>query len=71
MEQKIQIKWIGFDSWCRPMFQTKRGTYVCDTSMAYGSDAPMTLCSKNNNEYDGEPDTLLKTDAFEVVKDFN
>ena len=30
----------------------------------------MRLCTKNNNEFDGEPDTALKTDAFEIVDDF-
>lgn len=69
-EQKIQIKWVGFDSWSRPMFQTRKGTFLVDTNIAFGSDEPMRLCTKNNNEFDGEPDSLVKTDAFEVVKDF-
>jgi hypothetical protein len=30
----------------------------------------MRLCTKNNNEFDGEPDTALKTDAFEIVDYF-
>ena len=43
--------------------------YVVDISLDY-SHQNMRLCTKNNNEFDGEPDTALKTDAFEIVDDF-
>ena len=59
--EKIKIKHVGFDSWDREVFQTQKGTY---------SHQNMRLCTKNNNEFDGEPDTALKTDAFEIVDDF-
>ena len=47
----------------------RKGTYVVDISLDY-SHQNMRLCTKNNNEFDGEPDTALKTDAFEIVDDF-
>ena len=67
--EKIKIKHVGFDSWDREVFQTQKGTYVVDISLDY-SHQNMRLCTKNNNEFDGEPDTALKTDAFEIVDDF-
>ena len=67
--EKIKIKHVGFDSWDREVFQTQKGTYVVDISLDY-SHQNMRLCTKNNNEFDGEPDTALKTDAFELGDDF-
>lgn len=67
--EKIKIKQVGFDSWDREVFQTQKGTYVVDINLDY-SHQNMRLCTKNNNEFDGEPDTALKTDAFEIVDDF-
>ena len=43
--------------------------FSVDISLDY-SHQNMRLCTKNNNEFDGEPDTALKTDAFEIVDDF-
>ena len=57
--EKIKIKHVGFDSWDREVFQTQKGTYVVDISLDY-SHQNMRLCTKNNNEFDGEPDTALK-----------
>ena len=65
--EKIKIKHVGFDSWDREVFQTQKGTYVVDISLDY-SHQNMRLCTKNNNEFDGEPDTALKTDAFEIAE---
>lgn len=67
--EKIKIKHVGFDSWSREIFQTQKGTYVVDINLDY-SHQNMRLCTKCNNEFDGEPDTALKTDAFEIVDDF-
>lgn len=66
---KIKIKQVGFDSWDREVFQTQKGTYVVDVNLDY-SHQNMRLCTKCNNEFDGEPDTALKTDAFEIVEAF-
>lgn len=68
--EKIKIKQVGFDSWDREVFQTQKGTYVVDVNLDYSHQA-MKLCTKYNNEFDGEPDTPLKTDAFEIVEDFD
>ena len=68
--KKIKIKHVGFDSWDREVFQTQKGTYIVDVNLDYSHQA-MRLCTKCNNEFDGEPDTALKTDAFEIVEDFD
>lgn len=34
------------------------------------NDREMSLYTKCNNEFDGEPDTPVDTERFEVVKDF-
>ena len=68
--EKIKIKSVGFDSWDREVFQTQKGTYIVDVNLDYSHQA-MRLCTKCNNEFDGEPATALKTDAFEIVEDFD
>ena len=68
--EKIKIKSVGFDSWDREVFQTQKGTYIVDGNLDYSHQA-MRLCTKCHNEFDGEPDTALKTAAFEIVEDFD
>lgn len=70
MEQKIKIKSIGIDSWNREVFQTEKGTLLCDVNLDYSREN-MRLCTKYNNEFDGEPDTPLKTERFVVVESFD
>ncbi len=70
MEQKIKIKSVGFDSWNREVFQTEKGTLLCDVNLDYSREN-MRLHTKYNNEFDGEPDAALKTDCFVVVKSFD
>ena len=67
--EKIKIKHVGFDSWDREVFQTQKATYVVDIRLDY-SHQIMRHSTKNNNDFDEEPDTALKTDAFEIVDDF-
>ena len=67
--EKIEIKSIGFDSFDREVFQTAKGSLLCDIALDY-SHKEMILCTKLNNEFDGEPDTTLKSDRFVVVKEF-
>lgn len=71
MDAKIQIRYIGHDSWSRPAFETRKGSLLVDTNMSDAfNDREMSLCTKCNNEFDGEPDTPVDTERFEVVKDF-
>lgn len=71
MDAKIQIRYIGHDSWSRPVFETRKGSLLVDTNMSDAfNDREMSLCTKCNNEFDGEPDSPVDTERFEVVKDF-
>lgn len=66
---KIEIKSIGFDSWNREVFQTKKGSLLCDINLDY-SHENMRLYSKVNNEFDDEPNIPLKTERFIIVDEF-
>ncbi len=68
--KKIEIKSIGFDSWNREVFQTAKGSLLCDINLDR-SHMNMKLCAKANNEFDGEPDFYLKAERFVVVKEFS
>ena len=67
---KIEIKSIGFDSFDREVFQTAKGSLLCDINLDY-SHENMSLHVKLNNEFDGEPDYPLKSERFIVVKEFS
>lgn len=66
---KIEIKSIGFDSWDREVFQTKKGSLLCDVNLDY-SHKNMKLHAKINNDFDGEPDFPVKTERFIIVDEF-
>ena len=66
---KVEIKSIGFDSWNREVFQTKKGSLLCDVNLDY-SHNNMKLCTKFKNEFDGEPDIPIKTERFIIVDEF-
>lgn len=62
---QIEIKSLGFDDWGREVFTTKKGTLIVNVA-----NEGIKLHTKCNNEWDGEPDTALKTDAFIIVDNF-
>lgn len=66
---KIEIKSIGFDSWDREVFQTKKGSLLCDVNLDY-SHKNMKLHAKINNDFDGDPDFPVKTERFIIVDEF-
>lgn len=66
---KIEIKSIGFDSWDREVFQTKKGSLLCDVNLDY-SHENMRLHTKIYNDFDGEPDFPVKTERFIIVDEF-
>lgn len=68
--KKIKIKSIGFDSLDREVFQTEKGSLLCDVNLDR-THQNMRLCAKLNNDFDGEPDFPLNTEKFEIVEDFS
>lgn len=67
---KIEIKCIGLDSFSREVFQTAKGSLLCDVNLDY-SRKNMRLCAKANNEFEGEPDFPVKVERFVVVDEFS
>ena len=52
------FKFIGQDSWDRPVYEGEDGTLLVDTDPI--STRPIRLCTKMNNRFDGEPDTPIE-----------
>ncbi len=58
--KKIVLKFAGLDSWCRPVYQANNQFYVdVDPRRRY----PPNICTKANNEFDGEPDFPIPDDT--------
>lgn len=51
----LHLKYIGRDSWERPVYMDDEGVVWKDVDPRAGSKAD--LCTAVNNEFDGEPDT--------------
>lgn len=66
---KVTLKFLGMDSWNRPVYEDENGTLWKDVNprRAYAPD----LCTAVDNQFDGEPDTnmyyLKKYDNAELV----
>lgn len=54
--KKIVLKFVGLDSWDRPVYQGNDQLYV-DINPRCGY-LPQ-ICTKANNAFDGEPDTPI------------
>ena len=77
---RISIKFAGMDGWARAVFVTQKECvyYKSVELMPHPNfnelpteDKEILLRSLHTtDEFDGEPDTALKTDAFEIVDDF-
>jgi hypothetical protein len=61
---KLKLKFVGVDSWDRPVYQDESGRLWKDVNLGRGEPS---LCSSNNNEFDGEPDMPLRGE-YEMVK---
>ena len=64
------LKYIGFDSWNRPVYEDQDGVLFVDTSPIF--TCQMSLCTKCGNKFDGEPDTPVcytkyRKDTFSVA----
>lgn len=54
-EAILHLKYLGRDSWDRPVYEDDNGVIWKDTDPRAGREA--NLCTSAGNEFDGEPDT--------------
>lgn len=54
----LHLKFIGMDSWDRPVYKDDLETLWKDVDPRAGMQ--LDLCTSANNEFDGEPDTGMK-----------
>lgn len=57
-DRELRLKYIGRDSWKRPVYEDRDGKLWKDVDPRVGR-VPR-LCSVLNNDFDGEPDTPLE-----------
>lgn len=50
---KLVLTLIGQDSWSRPVYQSADGQLYVDIDPR--KCCPPNICTKNNNDFDGEP----------------
>lgn len=55
---KRHFFFIGCDRWERPVYKNEDGLLLVDVCPL--SDRPADLCTKCDNEFDGEPDISIK-----------
>ena len=58
--EKLTLYYKGRDSWRRPVYESDGKLFV-DVNPQKGSRPG--VCSKYNNEFDGEPDTSVREDV--------
>ena len=51
---KLALRYIGIDSCDRPIYKSEKGNLYVDTNPR--KDWAPQICTKFNNQYDGEPD---------------
>lgn len=61
----LHLKYLGRDSWDRPVYRDDEGILWKDVDPRAGGRA--NLCTSVDNEFDGEPDTDMK--YFEKYRD--
>ena len=54
----LHLKFVGMDSWDRPVYKDDSGTLWKDVDPRAGMKP--NLCTLVNNEFDGEPDIGMK-----------
>ena len=54
----LHLKFVGMDSWDRPVYKDDSGTLWKDVDPRAG--VKPNLCTSVNNEFDGEPDIGMK-----------
>lgn len=55
--EKLTLNYFGCDSWDRPLYKDKDGKIFVDVSPL--SRCEPEICTKYNNQPEGEPDTLI------------
>lgn len=60
---KLILTYVGRDSWSRPVYQCGETLYV---DVDPRKDRKPDLCTKNGNQFDGEPDWPI-AEGTEVV----
>ena len=62
----MDAKFIGIDSWKRPVYECEDGTLIKYTDPR--ADRRLRLYTSVNNEYEGEPDMPVKMDITLLPK---
>lgn len=57
---KLVLTYCGRDSWSRPVYECGGRLYV---DVAPRADCPPKICTKYNNEFDGEPDCPVSAEV--------
>jgi hypothetical protein len=60
----LKLRFIGMDSWYRPVYRDESGRLWKDVNLGRGEPA---LYSASGNDFDGEPDMPPK-DTFEIIR---
>lgn len=63
MKKALHLEYIGRDSWERPVYKCDGKLYV---DVDPHQNRPADICTKSNNEFDGEPDCPISND-IEVI----
>lgn len=59
------LKFCGMDGWARPVYKDEDGKLYVDTDPR--PDREPCICTKNNNEFEGEPCDPVDTDYISFV----
>ena len=57
--QTLQLTHVGRDSWDRPVYECDGKLYV---DVAPREHLPADICTKANNEFNGEPNSPISAD---------
>ena len=58
--EKLVLNYVGNDSWDRPVYKSEKGNLYVDANPR--KNWLPHICTKCNNEFDGEPDTPIPND---------
>ena len=65
---KLTLTFLGRDSWSRPVYEDDDGHLYVDTDPR--ADRPPHICTKLDDNFDGEPDMPVKAEtAFVPSRD--
>lgn len=60
-----KLRFLGIDSWSRPVYQDETGRLWKDVNLGRGTPS---LHSSSGNDFEGEPDMPIKGE-FEIIKE--